>query len=134
MDSINRNRIYQTMADWHVPREWADVMYRYLVQGLVPGGLFSALLANDARRMIQSSHPLNTINALKSVSGWISSTVPPEACDSYENVDRWCDFNDDQRWQILHRHGIVLSPEATTFALLKGSDDLCMDPELWYHH
>jgi hypothetical protein len=134
MDSINRNRIYQTLADWHVPREWADVMYRYLALGLPPGGMFTALLANDARRMIQSSHPLNTMDALKAVSGWIQDTVPAQARDSYKNVQLWCDLNENARWEILHSHGLVLSAEATTFELLKGSDNLCMDPELWYHH
>jgi hypothetical protein len=134
MDSINRNRIYNTLADWHVPREWADVMYRYLGHGLEPGSMFSALLANDARRMIQSSHPLNTMDALKSVSGWVQATVPDQARDSYKNIQSWCNLNDDQRWEILHRHGLVLSAKETTFALLKGSETLEMDPELWYHH
>jgi hypothetical protein len=134
MDSINRNRIYQTMADWEVPRDWADIMYRYLALGLPPGGMFTSMLANDARGMLQRNHPLNDIRSLKAVSGWISATVPPEACDSYENVNRWCDLNDDARWEILHSHGLVLSAEETTFELLKGSDNLCMDPELWYHH
>lgn len=133
MDLVNRNRIYQTLATWKVSLAWADVMYGYLVEGLAPGGMFTSMLANDARGMLQRNHPLNDVQSLKAVSGWISDTVPPQARDSYQNIDRWCDLDNDQRWQHLHSHGLVLSADETTFELLKQSHAE-LDPEIWYPH
>jgi len=134
MDLINRNRVYQSMADWQVPREWADIMYRYLVHGLEPGGMFTAMLANDARSMILRSHPSNPIQAYKTVAGWITSVVPVRARDSYAAVDSWCKLTNEQRHQILAQQGLLLTPEAATFAVLKGAVNYELDLDYWYHY
>ncbi len=132
MDSINRNLVYRSMANWHVPREWADVMYRYLVHGLEPGSMFTAMLANDARGMIGRSHPGNTIEALKAVSGWIAGVVPDQARDSYPAVHSWCRLQDEQRHAVLVGTGLVLSPHDTTMALLKRDKATQFDVDMWY--
>jgi len=132
MDSINRNLVYRSMANWHVPREWADVMYRYLVHGLEPGSMFTAMLANDARGMIGRSHPSNTIEALKAVAGWITDVVPAQARDSYPAVYEWCRLQDEQRHAVLVGTGLVLSPHDTTMALLKRDKATDFDVNMWY--
>jgi hypothetical protein len=134
MDLINRNRVYQSMADWQVPREWADVMYRYLVHGWEPGSMFTAMLANDARRMILGSHPSNPIEAYKTVAGWITDVVPVQARDSYPAVAAWSKLTNEERHQILAQQGLLLTPEAATFAVLKGAANYEVDLDYWYHY
>jgi hypothetical protein len=134
MDLINRNLVYRSMANWQVPREWADVMYRYLVHGLEPGSMFTAMLANDARRMILGSHPNNTIEAFKAVAGWITDVVPAQARDSYPAVAAWCRLTNEDRHQILAQQDLLLTPEAATFAVLKGATNHDVDLDHWYHY
>jgi len=73
----SRNRFYETFSKWDVPRDFADPMANYLVYGYEPGGFFTALLANDFFAAIQSSHPANTVEALKCLVGWINDCMPP---------------------------------------------------------
>jgi len=134
MDSINRNLVYRSMANWHVPRDWADVMYRYLVHGLEPGSMFTAMLANDARAMVLRSHPSNPIEAYKTVAGWIADVVPAQARDSYPAVAAWCRLTNEDRHQILAQQGLLLTPEAATFAVLKGATNHEVDLDYWYHY
>lgn len=109
----------QTFAHWNVPKDFADPMYNYLVYGWSPGSCFTSVLANDFASAIARSHPANTIEAFKALSGWIGDTVPEEAHGSYEKVKCWGNINPEQRRIILEYNGLIYTAKEETWMALK---------------
>jgi hypothetical protein len=105
---VSKDRLYQTFLQWDVPLEWAEIIERYLVNGFPPGGFFTALFANDAWGAIANSHPMNTISALKNLTGWIVNSGLEEAFGSYEIVQQWIKFDANKRREVLERRGVYL--------------------------
>ena len=104
-------------------------MYNYLVHGFSPGSFFTALLANDAMGAIQSSHPGNTIPALKNLTGWMGECCPYVARGSYENVRAWLEFTVEKRQDILEQHGLVFNKDQELILMLKNEP--VVEPILW---
>jgi len=118
----SRNRLYETFTKWDVPRDFADPMANYLVYGYHPGGFFTALLANDFFAAIQSSHPSNTVEALKCLVGWIDDCMPPEAYSSYDVVADWVSYSPTERRAILERYELIYTePEEIMLTLRSES-------------
>ena len=117
----SRNRILDTLAKWDVPKDFADPMFNYLVYGYQPGSCFTAVLANDFISAILHSHPANTVNAFKSLAGWIAETLPPQAYGSYAKVDAWCDITWDGRRAALEKHRLVYTEEQEVWMVLKDT-------------
>ena len=115
----SQNRIRKTFANWDVPKDFADPMYNYLVYGYQPGSCFTAVLANDFINAMRSSHPANTVNAFKSLAGWIAESLPTKAYGSYAKVDAWCDITWDGRRPILEKHGLVYTEKEEVWMILK---------------
>ena len=113
-------RLMQTFAHWQVPRDYADPMYNYLVYGYAPGSCFTSILANDFHGAIQRSHPANTVESLKSLSGWITDTVPKRAFGSYAAVDEWIRLDANDRRVILENHRLVFTSKEETWKILNG--------------
>jgi hypothetical protein len=120
----SRKRIFDSFAEWGVPKEYADPMYNYLVYGFTPGGFFTSVLANDWHLAIMRSHPSNTIQALKAATGWIHDRVPSQARGSYEAVDAWSRLDDAERTEILLEHRLILSSKREVWLTLKGSSTI----------
>ena len=121
LTQYSRNKILETFNHWGVPKEFADPMYNYLVHGFSPGGCFTAVLANDFHRAIGSSHPGNTVEAFKSLSGWILEQVPTEARGSYNNVDVWCSLPADVRRTILEDYEIIYTEQQEIMMALQST-------------
>ena len=119
LSAHSRNRIMKTFSKWHVPKDFADPMYNYLVYGWSPGGCFSSVLANDFAGAIARSHPANTIEAFKALSGWIGDTVPEEAHGSYEKVKCWGGINPEQRRIILEHNLLIYTAKEELFMVIK---------------
>lgn len=117
----SRNRILETFAHWDVPRDFSDPMYNYLVYGFGPGSFFTALLANDFMGAVGHSHPLNTLQALKALAGWINECCPTEAYGSYNEVNAWCDMTAELRRPILEKCRIVYTEKEEVWMALKGA-------------
>ena len=117
----SRNRLYETFAEWDVPRDFADPMANYLVYGYGPGSCFSAVLANDFIGAIRSSHPSNTVEAFKALAGWINEYCPEEAYGSYDKVKYWCGINSEQRRIILEYHGLIHTSQDEVLLILKDT-------------
>jgi hypothetical protein len=84
-------------------------MLNYLVYGYEPGSCFTAVLANDFFKAMASSHPSNTVEAFKNLTGWINKHFPPQAYGSYEDVHHWLDLSPVERREILERQGLIYS-------------------------
>jgi hypothetical protein len=125
----SRNRLLETFARWSVPKEFADPMYNYLVHGFEPGSCFTAVLANDFAGAIRRSHPANTVEALKALSGWIDDTVPSTARGSYQAVTAWIRMLPASRRKILEREHLVFTEEDEMMLVLSGART--QEPVLW---
>ena len=101
LTDYSRNLLLASFAKWDVPKDFADPMYNYLIHGCSPGGFFTSVLANDFHSAIARSHPSNTINACKSLGGWILDCMPRESHGTYNNVEVWCSLPADVRRTIL---------------------------------
>lgn len=120
LTAYSRNRILETFSHWHVPKEFADPMYNYLVHGFNPGGCFTSVLANDFHGAIVRSHPGNTIEALKALTGWIYDTLPYDARGNYKAVDDWCYLKDEQRRSILEQKELIYTEEQEVMMVLQS--------------
>lgn len=116
----SRNRIFDTFARWNVPKDFADPMFNYLVYGYQPGSCFTAILANDFIGAVRHSHPANTVEAFKSLAGWISDTLPREVYGSYAKVDVWCDLTSAGRRPILEKYNIVYTEKEEVWIALQN--------------
>ena len=129
LTAYSRNRILETFKTWNVPKDFADPMYNYLVHGWTPGSCFTAVLANDFYRAMQSSHPANTIEAFKALVGWITDHMPHESFGSYEAVNAWSRKSADERRAVLEQHELIYTAKEETFLLIKG--DPAHEPVLY---
>ena len=120
LTQYSRNRILDTFKKWDVPKDFAEPMYNYLVYGWSPGSCFTAVLANDFYKAMQSSHPANTVNAFKSVVGWLTDHMPHEAFGSYDAVNTWAIKESSERRAILEQHNLIFTAKEETWQALKG--------------
>ena len=114
------NLLMATFAKWDVPKDFSDSMYNYLIHGYSPGGFFTSVLANDFHSAIARSHPVNTVNSLKSLGGWILDCVPREAHGSYDAVSNWCSLEPQARRQILEESGLIYTEAREIWMTLEG--------------
>jgi hypothetical protein len=110
------------MDKWDVPRDFADPMANYLIYGYEPGSCFTAILANDFVSAIRSCHPVNTVESLKALAGWIHSDMPREAYGSYERVRAWLALDPVERRAILELNRLIYTAREETWLALKGEE------------
>jgi len=129
ISAYSRARIMETFAKWEVPQDFADPMFNYMVFGFHPGSCFTGILANDWASAIQSSHPANTVQAFKSLTGWIHEVLPQDAYGSYEAVKFWLAITDIERRDYLERLGLIHTEKEDFWLNIKG--DPIQEPVLW---
>ena len=130
LTKLSRNRVMESATRWTVCREYFDPLFNYLVYGFEPGSFWSAVLANDFWRAIQSSHPSNDIPALKHAVGWIRDSFPPESYGSYEQLQDWIKLSGHTRRMILEQHQLVYTEQEEIMMGLKGVQPV-PEPILW---
>ena len=116
----SRNRLYETFSKWDVPRDFADPMANYLVYGYSPGSFFTSVLANDFRGAVAHSHPVNTIEALKNLVGWITDCMPREAHGGYDAVSNWCYLPPSARRLILEKNNLIYTEQEEVVLALRS--------------
>ena len=116
----SNNRLREGCSAWNVPNDFAGPMLNYLVYGYEPGSCFTAVLANDFARAIGSSHPSNTIDAFKSLVGWINEFFPAEAHGSYAIVGQWTKLDTIKRRAILEQEHLIYTEQEEIIKTLKG--------------
>ena len=114
----SRNRLMGSANHWTVPREYFEPLFNYLVHGFEPGSFWSAVLANDFMRAVQSSHPNNDIPALKDTVGWIKDSWPAATYGDYKTLQTWLAFSGhDRRLYLEQAHLIYTEQEEVMMAL-----------------
>jgi len=115
------NLLKESCERWAVPRDFAHPMLNYLVHGYSPGSCLYAVLVNDWRGAIGSSHSMNSVEAFKALTGWIHNDFPAEARGSYQAVDQWCLRLDAvARRAILERQGLIYTQHEEVFKILRN--------------
>lgn len=117
----SKKKFQATFEHWHVTSDYSDPIFNYLVYGWNPGSFFTAVLANDFRRAVQSSHPGNTIPALKNLSGWMGDHMPKKAWGSWEAVQAWEAMPEAERRELLEYRGLIYTAKEETWHTLKES-------------
>jgi hypothetical protein len=126
----SRNRLLNTFALHEVPKEYADPLYNYLVHGFQPGSFWTAVLSNDFARAIASSHPQNSVPALKRVVTWLNSTLEHGvAWGTREAVQHWLMMTPEDRRQVLETNHLVYTEQEEVILILK--DEPTREPILW---
>jgi hypothetical protein len=119
----SNNRLRKTCSTWGVARDFADPMLNYLVYGYEPGSCFTAVLANDFGGAIRHSHPSNTVEAFKALTGWIQNHFPEEAWGSYEAVEHWISMGPEFRRSELERCRLIYTEQEEIIMTLKNEPD-----------
>jgi hypothetical protein len=127
---FSRNRMMLSATRWTVPRDYFDPLYNYLVHGYEPGSFWTAVLANDFMRAIQSSHPSNDIPALKHTVGWIRDSFPQESYGNIFIVEDWVNRSGHDRRQILESARMIYTEQEEIMLGLKG-EQIAPEPVLW---
>jgi len=126
----SKNRFMETLAQYEVPKGYADPIFNYLVHGLHPGDFWNAVFANDLMSAMGRSHPGNTIVALKNTVSWIMNhLVNGTTHGSYKVVDTWLNMPVEERRGILEAVGLIYSEQTEIFMILK--DEPTHEPHLW---
>ena len=127
---FSRNRMMLSATRWTVPRDYFDPLYNYLVHGYEPGSFWTAVLANDFMRAVQSSHPANDIAALKHTVGWIRDSFPQESYGNIFIVEDWVNRSGHDRRQILESARMIYTEQEEIMLGLKG-EQIAPEPVLW---
>lgn len=130
LTKFSRDRMMLSASRWSVPREYFDPLYNYLVHGYEPGSFWSAVLANDFMRAMQSSHPSNTIEALKHTTGWIRDSFPQESYGNIFMVEDWISRSGHDRRLILESARMIYTEQEEIMMVLKG-ERTAPEPVLW---
>jgi len=120
LSQYSRNIIMKTFQLWDVPKDFAEPFYNYLVYGFRPGSCFEAILANDFAKAISHSHPNNTVNAFKSLVGWINEYCPQQARGSYKQILLWSSCDEEQRRSILEEHRLIYTSKEELLLVIKN--------------
>lgn len=111
-------------------REYADPLYNYLVHGFSPGSFWTAVLSNDFMAAIGSSHPANTVPALKKAVTWLNNTIEHGvAWGTPEAVQHWLQMTPEDRRLVLETNHLVYTGQEEVILLLKETPTV--EPHLW---
>jgi hypothetical protein len=130
LSKYSKNKLLETLAQYEVPKEYADPVFNYLVHGYHPGGFWNAVFANDFMGAMARSHPANTIVALKKTVSWMMNhLINGTTHGSYEVVDAWLKKTPVERREVLEALGLVYSEQSEIVMILK--DVPTHEPHLW---
>lgn len=115
----SHRKFYATFETWRVDKDFADPIFNYLVHGWDPGSFFSAVMANDFRRAVQTSHPANTVTAMKALVGWMGDNMPIKAWGDYEKVREWQLTPPEVRREHLEFRNLIYTEKEETWQILK---------------
>lgn len=129
LTKFSRDRMLLSASRWTVPRDYFDPLYNYLVHGFEPGSFWTSVLCNDFMRAVQSSHPGNTIEALKHTVGWIRDSFPRESYGDYHRVEQWIQLAPGYRRMSLEAAHLIYTEQEEIIKALKG--DHSPEPQLY---
>ena len=123
LTNLSKYKLYKSLSEYQVSKDYADPIYNYLVHGYSPGSFFTSVLANDFIDAISRSHPANTIPALKNLVCWIVNELPEGVTHgSYETVQNWLNLSSEDRRVVLEQRRLIYSEQDEIIKILKGEE------------
>jgi hypothetical protein len=120
--NYSKNKLMKSLAEYSVPKEYADPIFNYLVHGFNAGSFWTSVFANDFMGAIARSHPANTITGLKVTVSWIFNTLSNGVTHgSYDAVDAWLKMSGEDRRKILEDMGLIYTEEEEFTLTLSGA-------------
>jgi len=119
---FSTNRLMMTFEKWRVIKDHVDPMFNYLVYGFDPGSFFTSVLANDCLSAFQRSHPVNKMQDLKNLAGWIRDHVPVEARGGYPMVKYWLELDSAYRRVTLEANHLIYTEEEEIILTLQAPE------------
>ena len=111
------------LANWEVPKDYADTVGNYFLYGFSPGSFFTAVLANDMASAMICSHPNDSVISLKNLFGWLWSTGTYNlAWGNYGAVEGWLSMDDATRRTALESKRLVYTESQEILMALNGDD------------
>jgi hypothetical protein len=130
LSNLSKYKLYKSMSEYRVDKDFADPIYNYLVHGYSPGSFFTSVLANDFMDAVARSHPANTIPALKNLVCWIVNELPQGVVyGSYEVVDAWTKMSSEERRVVLEQRRLIYTEQDEIVRILKG--EVAVEPHMW---
>ena len=121
LSKYNKRRILHSLMSYDVvDTAIEDALINYIVYGIKPGSMLTAMLANDMHGVLSSSHPSNTVEFLKNISNWIRNELPTELRGSYNAVGHWMTCDSKYRRRVLENYKLLLSQEEEIMLSLQG--------------
>lgn len=128
--NLSKYKLYKSLSEYQVDKDYADPIYNYLVHGYNPGSFFTSVLANDLIDAISRSHPANTIPALKNLVCWIVNELPEGITHgSYETVEAWTKMSGEERRVVLEQRRLIYTEQDEIVRILKGEE--AVEPMFW---
>lgn len=122
LSKYNKRRILHSLMSYDVvDKSIEDALINYVVYGIKPGSMLTAMLANDMHGVLSLSHPSNTVEFLKNISSWIRNELPTELRGSYDAVDYWMRCDSKYRRRVLENYKLLLSQEQEIMLSLKNT-------------
>lgn len=91
----------------------------YIIYGLDPGSFFKSLYANDLLSATVHSDAFNKWDQIRVFMHLLLNTAPAEAWGNRKRVDYWLKLSNEERFEINHRCGLVLTEKEATMDILK---------------
>ena len=104
------HKFFRSFDGFDVADDWQEVAYQYVVRGLPPGSFFEALYCGDLFKVVNSSHPNNTWEAISNLCKWIQYVCPAECKGSYYAVQYWTRLTQEQRDVTLEKCHLKATP------------------------
>ena len=126
----SKNKLLETLAQYEIPKEYADPIFNYLVHGYHPGDFWNSVFANDFMGAMARSHPANSVAALKKTVSWIMNHLHNGTTHgSYEVVDAWLKKTEEERRAMLEHLGLIYTEQSEIVLILK--DEPTHESHLW---
>ena len=128
--NLSKYKLYNSMTQYEIAKDYADPIYNYLVHGYSPGSFFTSALANDFMGAVSRSHPGNTIPALKNLVTWIVNQLPEGVTHgSYGTVAQWLEKSSVERRVVLEQYRLIYTEHDEVIRILKG--EVAKEPVFW---
>lgn len=115
------DKFHEQLDTYHVPAEWQQEVFNYLVLGFPPSGFFESFFACDMIGMLSRSHRLNTIPAMKALNLYMVNVMPTRAYGSAFDVTEWLKKTSDERRKILEDNDLIFTADEEIILTLKSN-------------
>lgn len=110
-----------------MPKAWYLELRNYIIFGLKPGSFHLACFENNLLLAAHKTDAHNQWEWIVAFMFFLERAAPTECWGSKENVEEWMNKSLQERFDICHKIGIVLTPEEVTWDVLSSEHNEITD-------